>query len=211
MVFYFKSNFVSGIFFWNSASPTARTSSTIKIWFAILPVRKALRACLRQPISARPAPRFRLQMRCDREPHIHSGAIQVDSLVPTHLIRRVSHPAPPSELPRGSLPSGRPAAWVTGVSIYRAHPENSTISSNFRAIWFALFPSRKALRACLRHPSSTLPIVSVRPSASPKSPRSGKYFDLRLPSGAAPFGPTFGCSSYGLPSPPVHDLVNIRM
>jgi hypothetical protein len=28
---------------------------------------------------------------------------------------------------------------------------------------------------------------------------------LRLPSGAAPFGPTFGCSSYGLPSPPVPD------
>jgi len=28
---------------------------------------------------------------------------------------------------------------------------------------------------------------------------------LRLPSGAAPFGPTFGCLSYGLPSPPVPD------
>jgi hypothetical protein len=61
----------------------------------------------------------------EREPHIHPRAIQVDSLAPARLPLRAAF---------GSLPSGRPAAWVTGVSIYRAQPENSTISSNFRAI-----------------------------------------------------------------------------
>jgi len=81
----------------------------------------------------------------------------------------------------------------------RAQPENSTISSNFRAIWFAGRPTRKSLRACLRHPISPPPSDSVRPSASPEWRRLGKYFDLRLPFGAAPFGPTFGCSSYRLP------------
>ena len=90
----------SQAFFWNSASPTIRTSSTIKIWFALLPVRKALRACLRQPISARPAPRFRLQMRRDREPHIHPGAIQVDSLAPAHLTLRAALRQSPERLPR---------------------------------------------------------------------------------------------------------------
>ena len=54
-------------------------------------------------------------------------------------------------------------------------------------------------------PQSHRTSAQSRPSAYPKSPRSRKYFDLRPPSGAAPFGPTFGCSSYGLPSPPVPD------
>jgi hypothetical protein len=54
-------------FLWNSASPTARTSSTIKIWFALPPVCKALRASLRQPISAHPAPRFGLPHPQDRD------------------------------------------------------------------------------------------------------------------------------------------------
>jgi hypothetical protein len=76
----------------------------------------------------------------------------------------------------------------------RAQPENSTISSNFRAFWFAGRPTCKALRACLRHPISPPPSDSVRPYAFPKSPRSGKYFDLRLPFGASPHGPTCGCS-----------------
>jgi hypothetical protein len=75
----------------------------------------------------------------EREPHIHPRAILVDSLVPVRLIRRSPdllllrscHAAvfldlpkgldSPFGLPCGSLPSGCPAARVTGVSIYLAH------------------------------------------------------------------------------------------
>ena len=57
----------------------------------------------------------------------------------------------------------------------RAQPENSPISSNFRAIWFAGRPTCKALRACLRQP-----LTCIAPDA-------------------APVGPTFGCSSFSHP------------
>ena len=39
-------------------------------------------------------------MRCDREPHIHPGAIQVDSLAPAHLTLRATLRQPPERLPR---------------------------------------------------------------------------------------------------------------
>jgi len=84
-------------FFGNSASPTAKTSSTIKIWFALLPVRKALRACLLQPISACPAPRFGLA-------HPQNRAVQENILI------CASPPAlHPSGQPSLARPTGFPA------------------------------------------------------------------------------------------------------
>ena len=151
-------------FFGNSAPPTARTSSTIKIWFALLPVCKALRACLRQPISACPAPRFRLQMRCDgeSEPDVHPRAIQVDSLAPTHLTLRAALRQSPERLPR-RLGHRR-------VDIPRAPGKLDNLIELPRDLVHAL-PSHEALRACLRHPISPPPSDSVRPYAFPKSPR----------------------------------------
>ncbi len=109
-------------FFWNSASlrkslicyfrssiscALARAaSSTIKIWFALHPVREALRACLRQPISACPAHRFRLQMRRDRkrQPHIHPRAI--------HRLIRSLPLFSPFRLPAAVSRAASQAAWV---------------------------------------------------------------------------------------------------
>jgi len=87
----------------------------------------------------------------------------------------------PFGLPCGSLPSGCHAAWVTGVSIYRAQPENSTISSNFRAIWFTLSRATKpcgpaygtlsrrrpATRFSLPHPQNRAVQENVLICASP--------------------------------------------
>ena len=39
-------------------------------------------------------------MRCDREPHIHLGAIQVDSLAPARLTLRAALRQSPERLPR---------------------------------------------------------------------------------------------------------------
>jgi hypothetical protein len=127
-------------FFWNSASLTAKTSSTIKIWFALLPVRKALRACLRQPISARPAPRFGLQMRCDREPHIHPGAIPLYRRVDiTRTARKLDNLIElPRELvcspPNSQSPSGLPAAAVLlaapALRFSLPHPQNRPVQEN---------------------------------------------------------------------------------
>jgi hypothetical protein len=82
-------------FFWNSASPTARTSSTIKIWFALPPVCKALRASLRQPISAHPAPRFGL-------PHPQDRAIEENVLICA---------SPPALHPLGQPSVARPTGF----------------------------------------------------------------------------------------------------
>jgi hypothetical protein len=87
----------------------------------------------------------------------------------------------PFGLPCGSLPSGCHAAWVTGVSIYLAHPENSTISSNFLAIWFTLSRATKpcgpaygtlsrrrpATRFSLPHPQNRAVQENVLICASP--------------------------------------------
>ena len=160
-------------------------------------------------------------MRCDREPHIHPGAIQVDSLAPAHLTLRATLRQPPERLPR-RLGHRRVDIPCTARKLHNlielprdlvcSHP-GSQSPAGLPAAPVNLHRPRCCarwanLRLLFLQPSQTFgsprsPCAPVQPSAFPEWHRSGRYFDLRLPSGAAPFGPTFGCSSYGLPSPPV--------
>jgi hypothetical protein len=131
-------------------------------------------------------------MRRDRkgEPHIHPGAIQVDSLAPAHLTRRFSQPAPPSELPRGSLsrpsqgldsPFGLPSAAyldvpLRAVRLYELEAIVSVRAPN------APRPRTRASHTSQSYTASPVCRYTAHTQKTPQSHRTSAQFGLRFSS-----------------------------